>query len=96
MKTYSVLLTKIVDAVDCDQVHSAESAERGDACDDADGEMGHALCSRRLRDAPAANSSRLENPAVAISSHISAGMLSRWSHDLTVVIGRLVSSTIRS
>lgn len=56
----------------------------------------HVLCSLRLRDAPVASSSRLENPAVAMSSHISAGMLSRWSHDLTVVMGRFVSSTIRS
>ena len=52
--------------------------------------------SGRLRDAPDAISSSVERFACAISSQISAGMLSRWSHERIVVIGRPVSDAMWS
>ena len=65
METNSVFLTKIVDAVDSDQVHSAESAKRDAGCDDANGEMGH---SWSLQPAPKTRSSAVTEPFVARTS----------------------------
>lgn len=56
--------------------------------------IAQAACSGRLRDALAASSSSRAKPAFDRSIHRSAGMLSRWLHERTVVTGLPVSAAM--